>query len=191
MDHYLILCDSKVARKHHKTDENTPAGQTARKQSKGAFSSLSCKLASSQASKNEASVGSWNVRINRFNSETSVRNVETGALKSILVFVRHVRFKVMNLHTPLPECCLRCVGDFGATRDPNLVNRGEQTRNWRENGPVPNPSCILQYSLEAFGCYIHVFTILNWKYVIPVLQSALEFPPPLHRISKQVRVTAL
>lgn len=37
MDHYLTLCDLKVVRKRQKTDENTPAGQTARKQAKEPF----------------------------------------------------------------------------------------------------------------------------------------------------------
>lgn len=73
-------------------------------------------------------VGGRKVWINRLNAEMSACNVEAGLLqllKSILVFERHVRFKVMNLHTPLPECCLHCVGEFAAMRDLYLVNRGE------------------------------------------------------------------
>lgn len=126
---------------------------------------------------------SWNVRINPFNSETSVRNVETGALqllKSILVFVRHVRFKVMDLHTPLPECCLHCVGEFGATREPNLGNRGEQIRWLKRKWFHPKHTQHSSIFLGSVRCYTHIFTIPNWKYVIPVLESALESPthPP-------------
>lgn len=105
---------------------------------------------------NEASVGSWNVRINPFNWETSVRNVETGALqllKSILVFVRHVRFKVMDLHTPLPECCLHCVCEFGATREPILGNRGEQIRCLRRKWFHPKPTQHSSIFLGSVRCY--------------------------------------
>lgn len=44
---------------------------------------------------------------------------------------------------------------------------------------VPNPSSIVRILLGSLRCYIHVFTLRNWKYVIPVCPPPTGFPSRL------------
>lgn len=162
--------------------------------SKGAFSSLSCELASSQASK--------------------MRPAEMFGLIALTqrwacVMLKQARYSYWKAYWSLSGMSdsklwiyiLRCQSVV-YTVWVNLVQRENQIwetevskqGNWGENGFTPNPRRILQYSLEALGATFMFLPSLT-ESMSSLCWSRHWSPPPPHphphRISKQVRVTAL